>query len=97
MPIKVYTKPGCPGCRLAKDILDEYEIKYTTVDVSVDSEARDYLINDLGAKSVPVIEDQFGAIVNPEPAVIRELAEFYYEFDHSLDFDLIHDYVWEGE
>lgn len=96
MTIKVYSKPGCEGCRLAKDILDEYQVPYRVIDVSIDSEARDYLINTLGAKSVPVIEDSYGVLIAPPAGVVREFAQFHTDIDFT-PYELIHDYVWEDD
>lgn len=52
--VVVYGKPECPYCVKAKGILDAKGIKYTYVDVSVDSEAKAFL-DSKGHKTVPQI------------------------------------------
>jgi glutaredoxin-like protein NrdH len=53
--ITVYTKPGCPQCRATLRALDNAAITYRTVDVSTDTEARDYLLS-LGYLTAPVVD-----------------------------------------
>ena len=52
--VVVYGKPECPYCVKATGILDAKGIKYTYVDVSVDSEAKAFL-DSKGHKTVPQI------------------------------------------
>lgn len=52
--ITVYTKDNCPFCDMAKSLLETRGVEYRTVNVSEQSEARDYLIEN-GHRSVPQI------------------------------------------
>ena len=55
MAITVYTKPACVQCNATQKALDRAGLAYTTVDVSVDDEARDYVLA-LGYLQAPVVE-----------------------------------------
>ena len=55
MAITVYTKPACMQCNATKTALDRAGLDYTTVDISMDDEARDYVMA-LGHLSAPVVE-----------------------------------------
>ena len=56
--ITVYTKPHCQQCRSTFRALDKAGLDYTavdiSVDISVDTEARDYVLA-LGYLSAPVV------------------------------------------
>lgn len=52
--ITVYTKPGCVQCNAVFRALDKAGISYRRIDISVDSEARDYVMA-LGYLQVPVV------------------------------------------
>ena len=54
MKLTVYTKDKCPFCDLAIALLETKGIEYTTVNVGVRTEARDYLVEQ-GLRSVPQI------------------------------------------
>ena len=55
MAITVYTKPACMQCNATKKALDRAGLTYTTVDINMDDEARDYVLA-LGHLSAPVVE-----------------------------------------
>ncbi|GAB4999690.1 redoxin NrdH [Mycobacterium avium subsp. hominissuis] len=52
--VTVYTKPACVQCNATYKALDKQGIVYSKVDISVDSEARDYVIA-LGYLQAPVV------------------------------------------
>ncbi|MFZ1381640.1 MAG: glutaredoxin-like protein NrdH [Scrofimicrobium sp.] len=54
MEITVYSKPRCVQCDATYRALDRSGTPYRTVDVSVDSEALQYIIN-LGYQQAPVV------------------------------------------
>ena len=54
MTVTVYTKDDCPFCDMAKALLESRGIEYTTVNVGVRTETRDYLVEQ-GLRSVPQI------------------------------------------
>jgi glutaredoxin-like protein NrdH len=52
--VTVYTKPACVQCEATKRMMDKLKIKYSTVDITVDTEAFDMIISK-GFKSAPVV------------------------------------------
>jgi len=56
MKVKVYSTPTCPWCHKAKEYLAEKKVKFENIDVSVDDNARDYMIEKSGQMGVPVVE-----------------------------------------
>ncbi|MCX2712530.1 MULTISPECIES: glutaredoxin-like protein NrdH [unclassified Mycolicibacterium] len=52
--ITVYTKPACVQCNATYKALDKAGIAYDIVDISVDMEARDYVMA-LGYLQAPVV------------------------------------------
>ncbi|WIM67269.1 glutaredoxin-like protein NrdH [Corynebacterium breve] len=55
MSITVYTKPACVQCNATKKALDKAGLDYNLVDISLDDEARDYVLA-LGYLQAPVVE-----------------------------------------
>ncbi|AGS35618.1 glutaredoxin-like protein [Corynebacterium maris DSM 45190] len=55
MAITLYTKPACVQCNATQKALDRAGLDYTMVDVSVDDEAREYVLA-LGYLQAPVVE-----------------------------------------
>ena len=54
MSVTVYTKPACVQCNATYKALDKQGIAYEKVDISLDSEARDYVMA-LGYLQAPVV------------------------------------------
>lgn len=52
--ITVYSKPQCPNCVRAKELLTRKGIRYVEVDIEADDEAKIFLV-DQGFRSVPQI------------------------------------------
>jgi glutaredoxin-like protein NrdH len=52
--VTVYTKPACVQCDATKRMMDKLNIKYDTVDITLDNDAFDMLISK-GFKSAPVV------------------------------------------
>ena len=52
--ITLYTKPACVQCTATKRALDKAGLEYDTVDISLDDEARDYVMA-MGHLQAPVI------------------------------------------
>lgn len=74
MSITLYTKPACMQCRATKRALDKAGLDYTVVDISMDDEARDYVMA-LGYLQAPVVtvdDDHWSGF---RPDRIREIAE----------------------
>ena len=55
MSITLYTKPACVQCTATKKALDRAGLAYNTVDISLDDEARDYVMA-LCYVQAPVVE-----------------------------------------
>jgi glutaredoxin-like protein NrdH len=54
MTVTVYTKPACVQCTATYKALDRAGVDYTVVDISEDSDARDYVLA-LGYLQAPVV------------------------------------------
>ena len=54
MNITVYTKPACVQCNATYKALEKQGIAYETVDISLDTEGRDYVMA-LGYLQAPVV------------------------------------------
>ena len=52
--ITVYTKPACVQCNATYTALDKQGLAYNTVDITLDSDARDYVMA-LGYLQAPVV------------------------------------------
>lgn len=52
--VTVYTRPSCGPCHATRRALDKLGLDYTVVDISVDDEARDYVMA-LGYLQAPVL------------------------------------------
>lgn len=52
--VTVYTKPDCVQCDSTKRLMDREGIAYTSIDVTQDKDALDYVLS-LGYQSVPVV------------------------------------------
>ena len=55
MSITVYTKPARMQCKATTKALDKAGLEYSLVDISVDEEARDYVMA-LGYLQAPIVE-----------------------------------------
>lgn len=55
MSITLFTKPACMQCNATKKALDRAGLDYNLVDISIDEEARDYVMA-LGYLQAPVVE-----------------------------------------
>lgn len=53
--VVIYTKPGCPYCRAAKEDLAEKGIAFTEHDVTSDQAVKNEAIRLAGKAAVPVI------------------------------------------
>lgn len=52
--VVVYTKPSCGQCTATKQALDKNKVVYDLIDISVDEEARAYVMS-LGHLQAPVV------------------------------------------
>jgi len=67
MTVTVYTKPNCVQCDATKRTMDKLGIKYSTVDITVDTEAYDMIISK-GFQAAPVVitDDDAWSGFNPD-------------------------------
>ena len=67
MAITVYTKPACVQCNATYKALDKHGLDYTVVDISLDDDARDYVMA-LGYLQAPVVvvDDEHWSGFRPE-------------------------------
>jgi glutaredoxin-like protein NrdH len=67
MTVTVYTKPACVQCDATKRLMDKLKIEYSTIDITVDSEAFDMIVA-RGFQAAPVVitDDDAWAGFNPE-------------------------------
>ncbi|QCB29105.1 Glutaredoxin-like protein NrdH [Corynebacterium endometrii] len=72
MSITLYTKPACPQCVATKRAFDRSGVEYSTVDVSMDDDARDYVMS-LGYVALPVVEAEGNHWSGFRPDRIKEL------------------------
>ncbi|MCS5480264.1 glutaredoxin-like protein NrdH [Corynebacterium hylobatis] len=54
MSITLYTKPACVQCKATQKAFDRAGLDYEIVDISLDDEARDYVLA-LGYLQAPVV------------------------------------------
>lgn len=54
MSVTLYTKPSCVQCNATHRALDAAGIDHTTIDITENPDARDYLLA-LGYKQAPVV------------------------------------------
>lgn len=72
--VTVYTKPACVQCNATYKELDKQGVTYEKLDISVDTEARDY-VQALGYLQAPVVvagDDHWSGF---RPDRIKQLAE----------------------
>lgn len=72
--VTVYTKPNCVQCEATKRMMDRLKIEYSTVDISVDTEAFDTIVAK-GFKSAPVVIANGAAWSGFNPDKISGLVE----------------------
>lgn len=67
MTITVYTKPACVQCNATYKALDKHGLDYSVVDISLDDDARDYVMA-LGYLQAPVVvvDDEHWSGFRPE-------------------------------
>ena len=73
MNVKVYSTPGCPWCKVAKDFLESHNINFEYIDVSVDENAAKEMIKKSGQMGVPVIEIDDKIIIGFNKPILEEI------------------------
>lgn len=54
--VKIYSTPGCPYCKMAKQYLDEHNVQYEDIDVSMNQVAAQEMVTKSGQLGVPVLD-----------------------------------------
>lgn len=54
--VKVYSTPTCPWCNKTKEWLKDNNVKFESIDVSVDKKAAEEMIRKSGQMGVPVVD-----------------------------------------
>lgn len=57
MSITIYTKPGCPYCKAAKEDFARRGVEYHEIDVYQNSVEAEEMFRKVGSKAVPIIVD----------------------------------------
>ena len=52
--LTIYSKPACPFCDMAKQYLQQQAIPFDVKDISIDNEAREFVLSE-GHRTVPQI------------------------------------------
>ncbi len=73
--VVVYTQPSCPPCQIVKQFLNHYQIEYSEKDVSIDSKARDILVNELSSTSTPTVTVDDNIVIGFDLQKLEELLE----------------------
>ena len=71
--VKIYSTPTCPYCKMAKQFLDENQVQYENIDVSVNQIAAQEMIQKSGQLGVPVLDIDGKIVVGFDKRKIKEL------------------------
>jgi glutaredoxin len=74
--LTIYTKDDCPYCDRAKALLESRGIEYTTVNVGIRTEAREFLV-DQGLRSVPQVFNGTTLIPGGYQGLAAQTEEFW--------------------
>lgn len=73
MTVKVYSTPGCPYCKMAKEYFASKGVEFEEIDVSQNKEASQEMVKTSGQMGVPVIIIDGQVIVGFDKAKIDGL------------------------
>jgi len=71
--VRIYSTPTCPYCKMAKQFLEENQIQYENIDVSVNQIATQEMIQKSGQLGVPVLDIDGKIVVGFDKKKIKEL------------------------
>ena len=71
--VRLFLTSGCPYCFTLKEFLKERKIKFETIDVSEDEEAKEEMIKKSGQMQVPVLDIDGQIVVGFDKEKINEL------------------------
>lgn len=73
MPVKIYTTPTCPFCKMTKKFLSENDVQFEEVDVTASKENAREMIEKSKQRSVPVIDYDGEIIIGFDKARLKKL------------------------
>ena len=71
--VKVYSTPTCPYCKMAKGYLQENNIPFEDIDLSVSQSAAQEMIKKSGQMGVPILDIDGQIVVGFDKARIKQL------------------------
>ena len=71
--VKIYTTPTCIWCKRTKEFFKENKVKYTELDVSSDTKARQEMIKKSGQMGVPVVDIDGKIIVGFDKEALKKV------------------------
>jgi len=77
--LTVYTKDNCPFCDRAKALLESKGVEYTTINIGIQTDAREFLV-DQGLRSVPQIFNGTTLIQGGFQGIASKPEEFWTQF-----------------
>ncbi len=72
MDVKVYSTPGCPWCKKAKEYLKRNNVQFTEINVAGNQDAAQEMIRKSGQMGVPVIDADGAVIVGFDEAELKK-------------------------
>ena len=73
LKIKIYTSPGCPHCRAAKEFFRSYGIKFKEIDITKNPKEADRIYKKAKIMATPIIEIGNRIIVGFDRAKIKKM------------------------
>lgn len=70
--ITVYTTPSCPYCQMVKSFLEERDVEFEEIDVSMDRESAKKMVQKSGQMGVPQTEINDKIIVGFDKQALEE-------------------------
>lgn len=71
--VTVYSTPGCPWCKKAKQLLEAHSIAYSDLNVASDALARQEMVRKSGQLGVPVTEIDGQIVIGYDEAKLKQL------------------------
>lgn len=53
--VVLYTQPQCPPCEIVKMFLNDKNVNYKEINITTNTKARDFLVNELKSYSTPTV------------------------------------------
>lgn len=70
--VRVYSTPTCPWCKKVKQLLDENNVAYKSLDVASDKAAREEMLGKTGQIAVPVVDIDGEIVVGYDEKWLRQ-------------------------